>query len=231
VPELNFKIDGAEPVPHAAAPTLAFKLLIEQPGGADSPALAIENVLLRCQVRLEPARRRYTPGEQARLFEIFGEPQRWAQTLKSMLWTNASVLVPPFTNRTTVDLQVPFTFDFNIATTKYFDALEDGQIPLCFLFSGTIFYSDQVGALQVAQISWEKEADYKLPVQVWKQTVEQFFPGSAWVMLRKDLFDELVRFKLNNRLMTLDHAMEMLFQRAQSAETEPANPRLAHSVG
>ena len=80
-----------------------------------------------------------------------------------MLWTHASAVVPPFTGGTVVDLPVPCTYDFNLAATKYFDALEEGDIPLCFLFSGTIFYEAADGGLQVTQIPWEKEAYFRLP--------------------------------------------------------------------
>ena len=93
-----------------------------------------------------------------------------------MLWTHASVVVPPFTGTTVVDLPVPCSFDFNVAATKYFHALEDGEVPLCLLFSGTIFYSDDDGFLQVSQIPWEKEASFRLPVSVWKDMMELYYP-------------------------------------------------------
>ena len=76
-------------------------------------------------------------------------------------------MVPRFEGSTVVDLNVPCTFDFNVAATKYFDGLEAGELPLNFLFSGTVFYQGGVRALQVMQISWDKEARYRLPVQVW----------------------------------------------------------------
>ena len=48
--------------------------------------------------------------------------------------------IPGFTGTTLVDLQLPCTFDFTVASTKYFHALEAGEIPLCVMFSGTVFY-------------------------------------------------------------------------------------------
>ena len=114
--------------------------------------------MLRCQVRIEPARRRYTPAEKERLLDLFGTPERWGQTLRPMLWTHVSAVVPPFEGEAVVDLPVPCSFDFSLAATKYFAALDGGEIPLCFLFSGTIFYEAADGGLQVAQIPWEKEA-------------------------------------------------------------------------
>ena len=41
---------------------------------------------------------------------------------------------------------------------------EDGEIPLEFLFGGTVFYAGAGGGLQVQPISWAAEARYRLPV-------------------------------------------------------------------
>jgi hypothetical protein len=221
MPDLDFKVESAEAIQHAAAPTIAFKLRIKQELTADNAALTpIHSVALRCQIRLEPGRRRYSVEEQGKLGELFGEPQRWGQTVKSMLWVNASLVVPPFTGETLVDLPVPCTFDFNVATTKYFDALCDGQIPLCFLFSGTIFYvGDEGGALQVGQISWEKEADFRLPVEVWRRMMELYYPNTAWLCLRKDTFDRLQEYKRGRAMPTWEQAIESLLDQAEERVT------------
>jgi hypothetical protein len=155
--DLNFTVETAEQLPHAAAPLLVFKLRITATAGDHEPT-TIPAIALRCQIRIEPTRRRYQPSEQEQLLDLFGEPARWGQTLRSTLWTHASAVVAPFVGTTLVDLPVPCTFDFNVAATKYFHALEDGGVPLCLLFTGTIFYSDDDGFLQVSQIPWEKEA-------------------------------------------------------------------------
>ena len=85
------------------------------------------------------------PEEESRLRDLFGEPERWGQTLRAMLWTHASVVVPPFSGEAMADLPVACTYDFNVAATKYFYALEDGEIPLDFLFSGSVFYRGRRG--------------------------------------------------------------------------------------
>ena len=214
MPELNFTVDRAEPLPYAAAPLLIFKVRIsEAVEGAE--ATTIPAIALRCQIRIEPTRRRYEPPEQERLLDLFGAPDRWGQTLRSMLWTHASLVVPQFTGGTVADLPVPCTFDFNVAATKYFYALEDGEIPLCLLFSGTIFYIEDEGFLQVSQISWEKEANYRLPVQVWKDMMELYYPNSAWLNLRRDAFDRLYRFKSGRGIPTWEQALETLLDASE----------------
>lgn len=220
MPDLDFHVEGVAPVPYAAAPTLAFKLRLTERRHGGAPPTPIQNVSLRCQLRLEPARRRYSPAEQGRLFELFGEPHRWGQTVRGMLWTHASVVVPPFTGETRVDLPVECSFDFNIAATKYFDALEDGQAPLCLLFSGTIFYADDDGALRVEQIPWEKEVTYPLPVPAWRRMMDAYYPNGAWLCLRKDVFDRLRRYKTLRGLPTWERAVESLLAQAEVAQAE-----------
>jgi hypothetical protein len=185
--DLDFSIDGAAPVRFAVSPHLAFQVRIDAAAGAE-----VHTVALRCQIQIEAARRRYTPVEQARLVDLFGEPERWSQTLRTMLWTHTSLVVPGFTGATVVDMPVPCTFDFNVAATKYFHGLDDGDLPLRFLFSGTVFYADEAGGLQVAPISWQKEAAWRLPVSAWRGVIDEYYPNTAWLCLRRDVFQRLL---------------------------------------
>ena len=214
--DLTFHIESVESPPYAAAPLLMFKLRVAD----DEARTHIHSVALRCQVRIEPARRRYEPAEQEQLLDLFGEPSRWGQTLRSMLWAHTSAVVKPFVGSTIVDLPVPCTYDFNVAATKYFYALEAGDVPLCFLFSGTIFYAaDDDGALQVAQIPWEKEANYRLPIGAWKEMMELYYPNTAWLCLGKDVFDRLYRYKMAAGLPTWEQALERLLDKDQPDES------------
>ena len=185
MPNLTFEVLGAEAVAFSAAPLLAFKLRITN---AD-PNEVVQSVALRCQLQIEATHRKYAPQEQERLVDLFGEPERWSRTLRAMLWTHASVTVPPFKGSTTVDLPVPCTFDFNVAATKYFAGLDDGEVPLNLMFSGTIFYEPGETGLQIEQISWDREAKYRLLVGVWKEMMEIYYPNSAWLCLQRDVFD------------------------------------------
>ncbi|MGB7466228.1 MAG: DUF6084 family protein, partial [Candidatus Acidiferrum sp.] len=177
MPDLRLTIENAEVVQYAAAPLLTFKARITN----DSSEEIIHTVALRAQIQIEVIRRKYDGEEQARLMDLFGAPDRWGQTLRNMLWTHASVVVPRFTGSVLADIQVPCTFDFNIAATKYFHGLTSGDLPLCFQFSGTVFYQGQDGTLQVAPISWDKEAKYRLPLKVWKDLMDMYYPNSAWL--------------------------------------------------
>jgi Family of unknown function (DUF6084) len=209
MPELSFRIEGAEPAAHSVAPLLMFKLLVGQTARQGRLA-PIHAVLLRCQIRIEPAKRRYEGLEQERLRDLFDAPDRWGQTLRPMLWTHTSVTLPPFTENVQADLPVPCTFDFNVAATKYFHSLDHGEVPLTLLFSGTIFHEVENTGLQVAQIPWDREATFRLPVRVWKEMMACYYPNSAWLNLRLDVFDRLSAYKSLRGLPTWEQALESL---------------------
>jgi len=206
MPDLDFQVESVEAVPYAVAPLLNFKLSVTN---ADADEL-IQTVNLRCQIQIEPAQRRYNADEQKRMRDLFGEPERWGNTLKPMLWTHANCIVTPFQTATTVDLPVTCTFDFNVAGTKYFGGLDGGEIPLLLLFSGTIFYEAESGALQVAQISWSKEAKYRLPVAVWQKMMDSYYPNTAWLCLQRDVFERLQEYKVKNSIPTWEQTLERL---------------------
>jgi hypothetical protein len=192
-------------VPHAAVPTLALRLTITNA----VPDEVIHTVALRCQIQLEVARRRYAPEEQERLLDLFGTPDRWGQTLRSLLWMNVNLVVPGFSGTETVaDLQLPCTYDFNIAATKYFEGLKGGDIPLNVMFSGTVFYALADSSLQVAPISWEREARFKLPLTIWREMMDFYYPNSVWLNLRRDVFERLYLYKMQHGIPTWEQALE-----------------------
>jgi len=227
MPDLNFSIESAEPVAFAAAPSLAFKLRVDN---AD-PGEVVHTVALRCQIQMEVTRRNYTPEEQRRLNDLFGEPSRWSQTLRNRLWTNVSVMVPSFQSTCLTDLEVPCTFDFNVAATKYFHGLATGDVPLCFMFSGTVFHAAESGALQAAPIPWNKETRYRLPVQVWKDMMDVYYPNTAWLSLRRDVFDRLQQYKTDHGIPAWEQLLERLLDEAKTAELRESTPSASKPRG
>ncbi len=205
MPDLTFQIEGARAVPYAVSPQLGFDLRISNKGPE-----RIHTIALRSQIQIETTRRRYDAGEQERLGDLFGEPQRWGQTLRTMLWTQTSMIVPGFEGRTLTELPVPCTFDFNVAAVKYFQGVRDGDIPLLFQFSGTVFYESALGGLQAAPISWDKEAKFRLPVGTWKEMLDLYYPNSAWLCLRRDVFERLNQHKVRTGTPTWEAMLEGL---------------------
>lgn len=214
MPDLDFSVEDAEVLEFAAVPTLLFKLRIENPGGEH-----VRSVSLNTQIRLAVTQRHYETSEQARLLELFGEPHRWGETLRSLLWTHTVLQVPPFSGSTVVDMPVTCTYDLDVVAAKYFHALEDGEVPLEFLFSGTVFYAGEGGGLQVDRISWEKEAEFRLPVRLWRAMMKHYFPNSAWLRLHRDAFDRLYDYKLRMGFPTWEATIESLL-RASEQEVE-----------
>jgi hypothetical protein len=214
VPNLDFRVEGAEVPEYAAVPSLLFKLRIENL--EEEP---IRSVALNTQIRIAATQRHYEAAEQERLLELFGEPHRWKDTLRSLLWTHTVLQVPRFSGSTVVDMPVTCTYDLEVVATKYFFALENGEVPLEFLFSGTVFYAAEGGRLQTARISWEKEAEFRLPVRLWREMMDHYFPNSAWIRLRRDAFDLLYDYKVRKGLPTWEAAVDALL-RASEQEVE-----------
>jgi hypothetical protein len=191
---------------HAAVPTLIFDLEIR----AEEP---VESIALRCQIRIEPGRRKYSSAEEGPLLELFGEPPRWGETQKAFLWTHASTIVPGFTGSTRVELPVTCTYDFEVAASKYLHALEEGEIPALLLFNGALF-SHREGALSVTQIPWDVESALRIPVRVWREMMDAYFPGSGWLRLHRDTLDALLRCKARRALASWDELMLALLREA-----------------
>ncbi|MDQ1473921.1 MAG: hypothetical protein QOJ99_5401 [Bryobacterales bacterium] len=201
-----FRVEGAEAHAYAAAPLLVFKVRITNA----NPKETLHSVSVQCQIQIQSARRRYTAEEQQRLTDLFGSPDRWSLTLRNMLWTHSTFVVPGFQGVTFVDLPVHCTFDFNVAATKYFAAIDGGEIPILFQFSGTAFYEADDGALQVSPIPWNREAEYKLPVAVWKQMMDLYYPNTAWMHLRRDVFERLLAYKTLHGIPTWEQTIERM---------------------
>ena len=217
MPNLKFQIEAAEVERFAVAPLLNLRTRIT----SSVPDLLIHNILLQCQVQIEPARRQYERSEQEGLNDLFGAPARWGQTLHSMLWTNASVAVPSFQGETRTNIPLPCTFDFNVAATKYFHALKDGEVPICVLFSGTIFCAAPNESLQIAKISWNSEANFRLPVRIWQELMDQYYPNTAWLALRRDVFERLCAYKTRHGIPTWEQALEQMIDTHEAGQKVP----------
>ncbi|MEW9530525.1 DUF6084 family protein [Microbispora sp. NPDC049125] len=206
--EPRFECLGVRADAYAASPTLVFKLRVTDPSPGGVHALA-----LRCQIRIEPHRRPYAPEEAALLTDLFGEPARWGDTLRPIQFATVSVMVPGFTDSALVDLPVPCSYDLEVAAGKYFASLEEGEIPLILLFSGTVFARTREG-FSVRQIPWHCETRHRLPVAVWRELIDHCFPGSGWLRLRRDTLRDLLRFKSERALPTWDEALGLLLKEA-----------------
>jgi hypothetical protein len=167
-------------------------------------------VALTIQVMIEPARRAYDDATRARLLELFGAPERWAVTTRSLVWTQLDVLVPAFTGSTTVTVPLPCSYDLELAAAKYFYSLPDGEAPLALHFNGTIYYPGDDGRLQMVLVPWNRSIDFRMPVSVWRETIQHYYPNTAWVALRSETLDGLRRAKVDRGLATLDACVRAL---------------------
>jgi hypothetical protein len=206
-PELRFAVRSARPLEYAAAPTLKFALEIEAPG-----AEAIRSVLLDVQIQIAARQRGYGPEAQERLLELFGTPDRWSNTLRTLPWLRTTLVVPPFARAATVDLTVPCTYDLEVAAARYLAALREGEVPLEFLLSGSVFYATPEGHLQIARIPWDHEVGFRMPVAVWRDAMDAHFPSSAWLRLGRDSFDRLSAYKARHAHESWEAAIDALLE-------------------
>lgn len=222
-PVLRVSVEDTEVQGYAAAPTLLFSARLDGLGGPP-----VRSAVLDAQVNVAAAHRAYSAAEQSRLVELFGPPDLWATSLRSLLWTRAAVYVPPFTGSTWVDIPVACTYDFEVTVVKYLQALEADVVPLEFLFSGSVFYTDADGQLQVSRIPWDTTAEFALPLRVWRSAMDLHYAGSAWLRLRGETLGRLHDYKARNTIPTLDEALHMLLDEAEfnePAETIERVPR------
>lgn len=194
----------AQSVRYAAVPTIRLPLRI------DAGAQPIRSLLLGVQLQIAARQRGYNDVEGELLLELFGPPQRWGSTLRTLPWTRTTLVVPPFTGTTVVDLLLECSYDLELTAARYFAALRDGDIPLELLFSGSVFFASEDGALQAARIPWESEVSYRLPVATWREAIDRHFPDSAWLRLRRDAFERLCAYKARRAFASWEEAIDAL---------------------
>lgn len=205
---LDFEVLGARAALYAAEPTLMLEVRVTEADYA-----SIHAVALKCQIRIEPQRRQYSKEEERLLYELFGETPQWGNSLRPFLWTHASTMLGMFDGTTTFDLPIACTYDFEVAGAKYLHALADGEIPLNLLFSGTVYTRGNTGFAAEA-LSWASEASFRLPVPVYRETMDHFFPNAAWIRVQRDTLSSLQRFRADRGLPTWDQALERLLKEA-----------------
>jgi hypothetical protein len=207
-PGLQLGITGVEAIPHAAAPTLAFALSVDDPSGRE-----IFMAALSVQIQIEPAKRTYHAEEKAKLTELFGEPHRWSVSAQRMHWTSESLLVPSFRGSTEAEIEVLCNYDVELAAAKYFHSVTDGEVPLAFHFNGSVYYSGEDDRLQIVQVPWDTSIDFAMPVSVWKEMVDSYYPFRGWIPVHRDTLDALQRLKARLGAPTLDAAVTELLAR------------------
>jgi hypothetical protein len=204
---LEFTILGAEPIAHAATPGVRFHLHITEPEGRD-----VYTIALSTQVHIDAARRTYDDETRERLVELFGAPERWGATTHSFQWARIESLVPTFTGSTAFTIEVPCTYDLEVASGKYLHSLSGGVVPLSFHFNGTVLYRGDDDRLQVVLVPWSCSSQWNMPVEVWKSTMAAHYPGGGWIRLHEETLAELSRHKAERGFHTFDEAVHGLLR-------------------
>ena len=189
---------------YAAGPTVLLRMRAEERTGVRVHALA-----LRCQVRVEPLRRRYDDREAARVVDLFGERARWGRTMQALQLGFVAQVLPGFTGGCDFDLRLPVSYDVDVAAHKLLAALEQGDVPLLLLFSGQVF-TGRPGSIAVEPVPWHKEANARLPVAAWREAMDAHFPGQAWLRVSRRTWDRLAEYRSARGLVSWDEALDRL---------------------
>ena len=211
--------------PYAAAPQLTARIRVEESTGQ-----TIHAVALRCQVRIEPQRRGYSEEDETGLRSIFGDRSRWVDTLKPFVWMQCNTTVQGFSGVTEVDLALPCTYDFDVTASRYLHSLGEGTAPLTLLFSGTVFTKGTSG-FGVEQVPWDCESRYLLPVSVWREMIDLYYPGTGWIRLDRDVLQDLADYRTRHGLTTWDETVTTLITSALSEAAGAAVPPRTEARG
>jgi uncharacterized protein DUF6084 len=211
-PRPEFAITSAAHLPYAAAPTMVFSATATDEGEYD-----IQSMALSVQVMIDPSRRGYDPETRERLAELFGPPASWTPSTQSLSWARITAVVPGFVGETTFALELPCTYDLEVAATKFFYALAGGEVPLSFHFSGTVFYRAGNLRLQVAPVPWSATARFQMPVASWRAMIAEHYPGGGWIRLKDETLDALNTRRAQRGLPTLDACVAGLLEESRGA--------------
>ncbi|MGO9822574.1 MAG: DUF6084 family protein [Solirubrobacteraceae bacterium] len=203
-PEPEFAVTGAAHAAFAATPTMLFTATVTDPSGHE-----IQSIALTVQVMIDPARRGYDPETRERLAELFGPPASWAPATSGLAWARVSAAVPTFSGSTTFAIEVPCTYDLEVAAAKYFYAVEDGEIPLSFHFNGNVFFHGP-DRLQVIPVPWSSTAQYRMPVSAWRAMIEEHYPGGGWIRLSDETLEALNRRRAQRGVASFDACVREL---------------------
>jgi len=215
IPEPEFAIVRAGHLAFAAAPTMVFSVTATEPGGVQ-----IQSMALQVQVMIEPARRGYDEATRHRLAELFGPPSNWAPSTQGLSWARVAAAVPAFEGDTIFALELPCTYDLEVAAAKYFYALEDGVVPLSFHFYGTLFYRGSDGRLQMTPVPWSSSAEFGMPIAAWRAMIDEHYPGGGWIRLGAETLAAL-NARRAQRGLTFDNCLRELLDGGAEEGREP----------
>ena len=210
MPDLSFQIEAASVVPFAASPTHRISSSTINNAVPDE---AIHTIALRCQIQIEVTRRRYTPEEQERLLDLFGKPDRWSQTLRSLLWTHANRGCSRFRR------------DRARTSICRFPAPSTSMSRRPSISRGSPMATSRCSCSSAAPSSTRRRqppagrahlvgsgSTIQAACKMWREMMDAYYPNSAWLNLRRDVFDRLYRYKMQHGIPTWEQALEQILR-------------------
>jgi hypothetical protein len=198
-------------------PTLAFTIRIAELTGANVHAIA-----LRCQIRIEPRRRRYTDTETDRLVDLFGEASRWTETLQPMQLATVSAWCPgsparPARSFGAVQLRPGDRVDAVLprARGRNGGAAVAGSAAQC--------SSRTAADTRSSSCRGRRSRGTACRWLLWRDMVERDFPNSGWLRCSRETLEALAATAPGTRCPTWEHTIRSLLsnRRLSAPRTSP----------
>ena len=134
-----------------------------------------------------------------------------------MQLATVATMVGTFTGETTVDVEVPLTYDVEVASTRYFRGLDDGEVPLLLLFSGTVFYRSPTAGCRSASSRGTRRPTFRLPIALWRDMMAAHHAGTGWLALPEHTLARLTAWRAAQALPSWEQTIDELLRRAEGA--------------
>ncbi len=186
---------------------LMLDLQVSEPSGRP-----VYMIGLTIQLMIEPARRGYDDLTRERLAGLFGAPERWAVTTHSLVWAQLDVARPGVHGFDHGDGADGVQLRPRGSRRQVPDALPDGEVPMALHFSGIVYYPNERGGLQMVLVPWSCSIDYRMPVAMWRETIDHYYPNTGWVTLRSATLAALEHERVQRGLPTYDACISELLE-------------------
>ena len=150
-------------------------------------------------------------------------PADWGTTLRTLLWTRTTLVVPPFTRRHARRPAVPCTYDLEVVGVALLRRARGrrgaARVPVQ---RQRLLRGRGRAAADGADRRGSARPRTGCRCAVWRETMERYFRGTAWVRLRKDALRPARRVQgARTRCRRWEDALDALLAEEASRDGDP----------
>ena len=155
-------------------------------GSRSVPVSPIYTIALRCQINVDPARRRYDADPASDCPSCSESPSGGARRPRASCGRASTCSSRASKARPTSTSRCPAATTSRSRPPDISRGLSDGAVPLSFHLSGSVFYKTSSGELRITQVPWDIDVRYELPLAVWTDMMEHHYPEEWLGALRRE---------------------------------------------